>query len=198
MKRFVPLVFCFALFLSLWDSALAESETAAISAKVLRLHVRASDDTPAAQGRKLLVRDVLGDVLAPLLFGAESREEAVRRTEAALPELQRQAEAALDFLGEPEPVRLSLRQEDFPERRYPGVTLPAGSYLALRADLGKGGGANWWCVVWPPLCLAASEEEGEEAMDVFSPEEQKRITSSGICFRSRLLDLLKRIFGSGG
>ena len=198
MKRFVPLVFCFALFLSLWDSALAESETAAISAKVLRLHVRASDDTPAAQGRKLLVRDVLGDVLAPLLFGAESREEAVRRTEAALPELQRQAEAVLDFLGEPEPVRLSLRQEDFPERRYPGVTLPAGSYLALRADLGKGGGANWWCVVWPPLCLAASEEEGEEAMDVFSPEEQKRITSSGICFRSRLLDLLKRIFGSGG
>ena len=198
MKRFVPLVFCFALFLSLWDSALAESETAAISAKVLRLHVRASDDTPAAQGRKLLVRDVLGDVLAPLLFGAESREEAVRRTEAALPELQRQAEAVLDFLGEPEPVRLSLLQEDFPERRYPGVTLPAGSYLALRADLGKGGGANWWCVVWPPLCLAASEEEGEEAMDVFSPEEQKRITSSGICFRSRLLDLLKRIFGSGG
>lgn len=198
MKRFVPLVFCFALFLSLWDSALAESETAAISAKVLRLHVRASDDTPAAQGRKLLVRDVLGDVLAPLLFGAESREEAVRRTEAALPELQRQAEAVLDFLGEPEPVRLSLRQEDFPERRYPGVTLPAGSYLALRADLGKGGGANWWCVVWPPLCLAASEEEGEEAMDVFSPEERKRITSSGICFRSRLLDLLKRIFGSGG
>ena len=103
MKRFVPLVFCFALFLSLWDSALAESETAAISAKVLRLHVRASDDTPAAQGRKLLVRDVLGDVLAPLLFGAESREEAVRRTEAALPELQRQAEAVLDFLGEPGP-----------------------------------------------------------------------------------------------
>ena len=194
MKRFVPLVFCFALFLSLWDSALAESETATISAKVLRLHVRASDDTPAAQGRKLLVRDVLGDVLAPLLFGAESREEAVRRTEAALPELQRQAEAVLDFLGEPEPVRLSLRQEDFPERRYPGVTLPAGSYLALRADLGKGGGANWWCVVWPPLCLAASEEEGEEAMDVFSPEEQKRITSSGICFRSRLLDLFRRFF----
>jgi stage II sporulation protein R len=195
MKRFVPLVFCFALFLSLWDSALAESETAAISAKVLRLHVRASDDTPAAQGRKLLVRDVLGDVLAPLLVGAESREEAVRRTEAALPELQRQAEGVLDFLGEPEPVRLSLRQEDFPERRYPGVTLPAGSYLALRADLGKGGGANWWCVVWPPLCLAASEEEGEEALDVFSPQERRLLTASGVRLRFRLRDWVRRVFG---
>ena len=198
MKRYVPLVFCFALFLSLWDSALAEAETAEISAKVLRLHVRAADDTPAAPGRKLLVRDILGETLSPLLSGSGDRDDAARRAEAALPELQRQAEAVLDFLGKPEPVRLRLCREDFPERRYPGVTLPAGEYLALRADLGNGGGANWWCVVWPPLCLAASEEEEEEALDVFSPEERKRITSSGICFRSRLLDLLKRIFGSGG
>lgn len=195
MKRIAPLVFCFALFLSLWDSALAEAETAEISAKVLRLHVRASDDTPAAQGRKLLVRDVLGETLALRLSGAADREEAVRRAEAALPELQRQAEEVLAFLGEPEPVRLSLRREDFPERRYPGVTLPAGEYLALRADLGDGAGANWWCVVWPPLCLAASEEEEEEAMDVFSPGERKLLTSPGICFRFRFLELFRRVFG---
>lgn len=198
MKRIAPLVFCFALFLSLWDSALTEVETAEISAKVLRLHVRASDDTPAAQGRKLLVRDVLGETLAPLLSGAADRNEAARRAESALPDLQRQAEEVLAFLGEPEPVRLSLRLEDFPERSYPGVTLPAGEYLALRADLGDGAGANWWCVVWPPLCLAASEEEEEEAMDVFSPGERKLLTSPGICFRFRFLELLKRIFGSGG
>lgn len=197
MKRFAPLVFCFALFLSLWDSALLERETAEISARVLRLHVRASDDTPAAQGRKLLVRDVLGETLSPLLSGAEDRDEAARRAQAALPELQRAAEEVLVFLGEPETVRLSLRREEFPERSYPGLTLPAGNYLALRADLGSGQGKNWWCVVWPPLCLAASEEEEEEALDVFSPEERKLLTSSGICFRFRLLDLLRQIFGSG-
>ena len=197
MKRFAPLVFCFALFFSLWDSALREAETAEISAKVLRLHVRASDDTPAAQGRKLLVRDVLGETLSPLLSGAEDRDRAAERAEAALPELRRTAEEALAFLGEPEQVHLTLRREDFPERRYPGVTLPEGEYLALRADLGSGGGANWWCVVWPPLCLAASQEEEEEALDVFSPGERKLITSPGICFRSRLLDLIRRIFGSG-
>ena len=196
MKRFAPLVFCFVLFLSLWDSALLERETAAISAKVLRFHVRASDDSPAAQGRKLLVRDVLGEAAADLLSGSADRDEAARRAGAALPDLRRQAEAALDLLGEPEPVRLSLRTEAFPERRYPGMTLPAGEYLALRADLGSGGGANWWCVVWPPLCLAASEEEEEEALDVFSPGERKRLTASGVCFRSRLLDFFRRIFGS--
>lgn len=198
MKRFPPLVFCFALFFSLWASALLEAEAAEVSAKVLRLHVRASDDSPAAQGRKLLVRDALGEALDPLLRDAGSREEAVRRVEAALPELQLQAEELLRFLGSPEPVRLSIRYEDFPERSYPGLSLPAGEYLALRADLGAGEGANWWCVVWPPLCLAASEEEEEEAMDVFSPGERKLITGTGIRFRFRLLELCRRIFGSCG
>ena len=73
--------------------------------------------------------------------------------------------------------------------------------IALHLDCvtapGAAGGKNWWCVVWPPLCLAASEEEEEEALDVFSPGERKLLTSSGICFRFRLLDLLRRIFGSG-
>ena len=104
MKRFAPLLFCFALFLSLWDSALMEEESAAISAKVLRLHVRAADDTPAAQGRKLLVRDVLGDALAPLLSGSEDRDEAALRAEEALPELQKQAVSMpgmLSFLFQP-------------------------------------------------------------------------------------------------
>ena len=196
MKRFVPLVFCFALFCSLWNSALLEGETEALSAKVLRLHVRASDDTPAAQGRKLLVRDALGETLAPLLEGAADREEAALRVEAALPELRRRAEEALEFLGSPEPVTLRLRREAFPERSYPGVTLPAGEYLALRADLGAGAGANWWCVVWPPLCLAASEEEGEEALDVFSPQERRLLTASGVRLRFRLGDWVRRIFGA--
>lgn len=195
MKRFAPLVFCLALFCSLWNSALLERETEDISRKVLRLHVRAADDTPAAQGRKLLVRDALGEALAPLLAGAADREEAAERAEAALPELERTAEAILDFLGQPERVRLTLRREAFPERSYPGITLPAGEYLALRADLGAGAGQNWWCVVWPPLCLAASEEEGEEAMDVFSPEEQKLLTAAGLRLRFRLLDWLRRVFG---
>lgn len=195
MKRFAPLVFCFALFCSLWDSARLERETEALSQKVLRLHVRAADDTPAAQGRKLLVRDALGEILTPLLKGAEDREEAARRISAALPELDRSAEEALDFLGTPERVTLSLGREEFPERRYPGVTLPAGEYLALRADLGAGSGANWWCVVWPPLCLAASEEEGEAAMDVFSPQEQRLITQDRIQLRLRLLDWFRRVFG---
>ena len=196
MKRFAPLVFCFALFCSLWNSALLEGETEALSAKVLRLHVRASDDTPAAQGRKLLVRDALGETLAPLLEGAADREEAAARVEAALPELRRRAEEALEFLGSPEPVTLRLRWEAFPERSYPGVTLPAGEYLALRADLGAGAGANWWCVVWPPLCLAASEEEGEEALDVFSPQERRLLTASGVRLRFRLGEWVRRVFGA--
>ena len=196
MKRFAPLVFCFALFCSLWNSALLEGETEALSAKVLRLHVRASDDTPAAQGRKLLVRDALGETLAPLLEGAADREEAAARVEAALPELRRRAEEALEFLGSPEQVTLRLRREAFPERSYPGVTLPAGEYLALRADLGAGAGANWWCVVWPPLCLAASEEEGEEALDVFSPQERRLLTASGVRLRFRLGEWVRRVFGA--
>ena len=195
MKRFVPLVFLLAFFCSLWHSAMLEAEAAALSEKVLRLHVRASDDSPAAQGRKLLARDALLGALAPLLEGAESREEAAEKVKAALPELGRAAEEALDFLGEPEAVSLSLRQEDFPERSYTGLTLPAGEYLALRADLGVGKGQNWWCVVWPPLCLAVSEEEGEEALDVFSPGERRILSSSGLQLRLRLLDWFRRVFG---
>ena len=195
MKRFVPLVFLLAFFCSLWHSAMLEAEAAALSDKVLRLHVRAADDTPAAQGRKLLARDALAEALTPLLSGCGDREEAAERVSAALPELRRAAEEALRFLGEPEAVTLSLRWEDFPERAYPGLTLPAGNYLALRADLGAGAGANWWCVVWPPLCLAASEEEGEEALDVFSPQERRLLTASGVRLRFRLGEWVRRVFG---
>ena len=195
MKKLAPFIFVLTLFCSLWHSAMLEAEAASLSEKVLRLHVRASDDTPAAQGRKLLVRDVLVRSLDPILAGCGDREAAAEKTRAALPELRRAAETALDRLGEGERVSLSLQWEEFPERSYPGVTLPAGEYLALRADLGEGSGKNWWCVVWPPLCLAASEEEGEEALDVFSPQEQRILTASGVQLRLRLLDWLRRVFG---
>ena len=197
MRRFGPLIFCIALFLSLWDSACLERREAALSEKVLRLHVRADGNGPAAQGRKLLVRDTLALSLSPLLSGSPDRDAAAERVKAALPELQLRAEAALEALGEPERVRLSLRREAFPARSYPGVTLPAGEYLALRADLGAAGGKNWWCVVWPPLCLAVSEEETEDAWDAFSPGERKLMTDRGVVLRSRLLEWFRRVFGVG-
>ena len=199
MKRFfdrtwLPLLLCFTLFAGLCDEYCLMEQQAAIAESVLRLHVRADSDSAAAQGRKLLLRDCLLRELPSILRRCSDRDEAEAAIAAALPELAQYCEAFLRSAGMAETVRLSLRTERFPTRQYAAVTLPFGSYSALVAELGSGSGQNWWCVVWPPLCLSASETSEEDALAVFSPSEKRLVTSGGVVIRFRVLERLQALF----
>ena len=122
---------------------------------VLRLHVVANSDSAADQALKLTVRDALLDARGDLFAAAETKEQAKQAARDALPTLRSVAEKVVAQHGAPYCVQVELARSPFPTRTYGDVTLPAGTYDAVKVTLGSGGGHNWWCVMFPPLCLPA-------------------------------------------
>lgn len=155
------LALCLALLWGTW----AQGRQNGIAAGLVRLHVIAASDAEEEQALKLRVRDAVLDYLRPRLAAAQTPAEA----RALLQEELAGVEAAAEAAAEGRAVRVSLGPEDYPARDYGGFTLPAGRYESLRIILGEGRGHNWWCVVFPPLCLDAAE--AEELQSVMSQED---------------------------
>ena len=159
-----------SLSLCLLLGAAAQRRAASVSGSLIRLHVLAVDDSAAEQAVKLSVRDAVLDYLAPRLTGAESAAEAeavLERELAAICDVARSR--AGDRL-----VTVTLAYERYPTRDYEGFTLPAGRYRSLRIVLGEGRGHNWWCVVFPPVCLAAVQREA--LRPAMNPEDYALLT----------------------
>ena len=167
--------------------------------KTLRLHVVANSDTDADQAQKLRVRDaVLGAVVA-LTDGCSSRAEAERALGAGLGRVQAAAQSVLDAEGCDLPVRVSLEDQRFGTRTYDTFSLPAGTYRALCVRIGAAQGHNWWCVVFPTLCTAASGEETARiaAAGGFDADETELVTDAdGYVLRFKLLEWLDELFSS--
>jgi len=157
------------------SSAVSFAETCGpIRSGVLRLHILANSDSDEDQRLKLAVRD---RILSLDLFSsghASSKEEAEKETAASLSEIEEAARAELSSQGCSDEVKAELVRMYFTTRVYKNVTLPAGYYDAVRITIGEGAGHNWWCVLYPPLCIPAAE--AEEPLDVFTPEEEEIIT----------------------
>ena len=133
------------------------AEQDALSDEMIRLHVVANSDDPADQALKLKVRDAVLTRCGVYLAGLD-RGEALEVLEQSLPQLGRVAADTVALEGYDYPVRVSLREEEFPTRDYTDFSLPAGTYTALRVELGQASGHNWWCVVFPPLCTDSVTE----------------------------------------
>ena len=122
---------------------------------VLRLHVIANSDSPEDQAVKLRVRDAL----LSLMEGKQTLQEAKRFLLENRSLLQQAAERTLEENGFPYGASFHLGVYPFPDRDYGDVTYPAGNYEALRVVLGEGQGQNWWCVLFPPLCILSQDAE---------------------------------------
>lgn len=152
-----------ALLLGVAVSLLAgtwlSGQQAALAGKMVRLHVIGASDSAEDQAVKLLVRDQVLEKAEPWLEGISSREEAMEALGEHLEELAR---VGAETAGVP--VTASLEENVwFPTREYTDFALPAGRYTALRIVIGEGTGRNWWCVVFPPLCMGAVSETAQEA-----------------------------------
>lgn len=137
-----------------------QAQQARLSSKLIRLHVVAQSDSVHDQTVKLCVRDAVLARAEQLMEGAENAHAAL---EAGLAEIAQAAEDTLSELGEARTVRVRLGKERFPTREYETFALPAGVYESLRVTIGEGKGHNWWCVVFPSICLTASMDEMELA-----------------------------------
>ena len=171
---------CICLCAAVW----AQGRQRSLSAGLVRLHVLAVSDTAEEQAVKLAVRDAVLDYLSPRLEGVQSAAEA----EAVLTrELEGVRSAAQEAAGA-RSVRVTLDSERYPTRDYGGFRLPAGSYRSLRVVLGAGEGRNWWCIVFPPICLSAVR--AEDLRPAMRPEDYALITGQeGWELRFRTLEL---------
>ena len=131
----------------------APPDLTAASRELVRLHVVADADDDASQALKLEVRDAVLAQTQALLSGCGGADDAYAILSEHLPELERAAADCLTAHGCDLPVRAELGVFDFPDRDYDGVTVPAGRYRALRIVIGSGRGHNWWCVLYPTLCV---------------------------------------------
>lgn len=123
------------------------------SDNLLRLHILANSSSPDDQYLKRQVRDFVVQQTQGLFKEVTNVERAVEVTSSMLPTLQKSVQEYLQSQGRRVQVQMELGHFDFPTRTYGDVTLPAGEYQALRVILGEGEGNNWWCVLFPPLCL---------------------------------------------
>ena len=130
-----------------------------IRSEVLRLHILANSDSAEDQALKLRVRDDLLAHSSELFDGASDKQAAMAKMKAELPEIIRIAQDEVDASGYDYIVNAELVNMYFTTRVYGDVTMPAGMYDALRITIGSGKGHNWWCVMFPPLCLPAAQSK---------------------------------------
>ena len=182
-----------ALFLT--SGALALQTGDQLAEKVVRLHVIANSDSDGDQALKLQVRDRVLERAEALLRQCESRQDAEKLLESRLFELRRIALEEIRDNGFDYDAVVRLTEMDFPTREYDSFTLPAGKYLALRVVIGEGAGRNWWCVVFPPLCAAASADVPASALAAGLSEEQVGLIteSDGYIIKSKLVEFWEQL-----
>ena len=129
------------------------------NSEYLRIHIRADSNENAAQAVKYKVRDRVVSYLTPLIAEYETKAQAMLGIEKNLHLISAVAEETLRKEGFSYGATAELTVEVFPTRVYGDYTLPAGEYSALIIRLGSGEGDNWWCVVYPPLCFAATDTD---------------------------------------
>lgn len=137
-----------------------------IADSVVRLHIIANSDSPYDQALKLKVRDAILDHMREKYPNGATRDEAASYLKNSLPQIKEIASGVLRENGSKEQVEARYGVFSFPTKQYEGLALPAGMYEAVRVELGAAAGRNWWCVMFPPLCVADANSltMDEEAM----------------------------------
>lgn len=155
LALFVACLICTALW--------AEATQVRLASQVIRLHVLANSDSEEDQALKLEVRDRVLETTSALLAGETEPQAAAVLLDQHLDDIAQTAAQEISAQGHDDRIEVRLEQTWFPTRQYQGISLPAGNYLALRVLIGEAEGHNWWCVVFPNLCLPAVSERALEA-----------------------------------
>ncbi|MDO4740858.1 MAG: stage II sporulation protein R [Eubacteriales bacterium] len=127
---------------------------------IIRLHVLARSDSEQDQAQKLVVRDAVLGQAQELLRGCEDAAQAYATLDEQLSQIEKTARQAAGSAD----VCAKLGTEHYPDRDYGSFTLPEGDYLSLRVEIGPAQGQNWWCVVYPSLCMPGADAQAIPAL----------------------------------
>ncbi|HPT82474.1 MAG TPA: stage II sporulation protein R [Limnochordia bacterium] len=157
----------------------------AFAQDLIRLHVIANSNLPQDQDLKLKVRDAVLLETKRILGDIAGKEQAYALLQYHAQTLERCAQETVWAHGFDYPVQVKLGNYLFPERAYGEWVLPEGSYDAVRVEIGAARGDNWWCILFPPLCLAELEGASSALVKVQEKTTDQKGTRS-IVLRSRL------------
>ena len=171
-----------------------------IRESVVRLHILAESNSEIDQQVKLKVRDALLTKNTELLSNKVTPENAEEYFENSKDELEKCANEVLKENGFNYTAKITLGKEYYTTRVYENLTFPAGTYTSVKVILGSGQGQNWWCVMFPPLCVPAATgdittDDGVN-LEEYLDEDGKRIVSSGGKFKVgfKVVEWYERLF----
>ena len=193
MKKYINILIlsliCAGMLLSMpfFDSC------AELSEDVLRVHILANSDSAADQSLKLSVRDRVVEDCSSYYDGCSGKAEALRITRERLGEIEDIAADEIRRHGFSYPVHAEVSELYFNTRYYDDFTMPAGWYDSLRLTIGEGRGQNWWCVMYPSLCVgAACDDKMREQLD---KGEYRVVTSDRLDFRFKIVECFESVAG---
>lgn len=168
-----------------------------IALQVIRFHVLANSDSKEDQEIKLKVRDGVVAFVQQKLKTAQSKEEAEEIIQKNLSKIKREANKILKEEQYESRAIAKLTKEEFPVKVYGDTIFPAGEYETLQVEIGKAKGHNWWCVMYPSLCLVdesvavVPEESKEKLKDSLTKEEYETITQEkpAVKYRFKIVEI---------
>lgn len=198
MKKILTLCVCICLVFVLLGLLPVHGE-ARIYDSVLRLHVVANSDSEEDQALKLRVRDRVIDIANRVCADCDTVEDARTVITAHLEDIADAAADEIKSQGYRYDVEVSLGKEQYPRKTYASLCFPSGEYLSLQVRIGEAVGQNWWCVLFPPLCLDAATSSNEDAFISvgFTPDQYKIITETDNPKYEARFKLLEIIEGLG-
>lgn len=168
----------------------------AIYEDTVRLHILANSDTKEDQELKIKIRDDILTEFSDELTEISSKEEAELKIGSLLTEIECFAKTKVEKYGYSYDVSAKLSEEWYDTREYENFTLPKGYYTSLRVIIGEGEGKNWWCVMYPPLCVDIATEKApkDDAIKKYSKSEVTLITKKGYNAKFKILEVASSIF----
>ena len=193
IKIFVP-IFLFLLLISAYITPFIQTSER-ISDDVFRLHILANSDEEADQALKLKVRDAVLEKGQSVFINCNSLDEIINSCENNIDLFEETAENCIKEHGYNYSVNAYVDKEYFNTREYEEITLPSGMYNALKIEIGEAKGHNWWCVMFPAICLSAVSDS--EINEILDDEEVELINSNNkFEIRFKIVEIYEKIKSS--
>ena len=166
---------------------------------VLRLHVLANSDSQEDQELKLKVRDAVLAATEDIFKDCQTKEQAQKAANENIELIQSIAADTLRSYGCDYAVSVTVSQEEYPTRNYESCCFPSGEYTSVRIMIGEAEGQNWWCVLFPPLCLDAASGKSDAFVQAGLTDSQYNVitqtSNPQYKVRFKLLEVLEDAIG---
>lgn len=185
---FVPIFLCALLVVVSITPTITMSES--ISQKVFRLHILANSDSDEDQQLKLRVRDKILQESEKMFSSCNSVDEAINISRESIDKLKNISRQVIAYYNYDYDVRVYVTKEYFETREYDNFTLPAGIYDCLKIEIGQGKGHNWWCVMYPSVCISGCTDDFDSTL---TEDEKRLIESDNYVIKFKVVEIYEKI-----